>query len=161
MPNNNNTLTQLFTDIASAIRAKKGTNALIAPSNFATEIAGINNSLPIISMVSWENATNITTSDYMCIMWETIRSGANGFINTTNATIYYSYYDDIYYEREDPYIKVVNKNTQEETVYWKNDVNSSYIKVPFNFGDYQNATTDHTNMGSTDLDAAMMLFRVS
>lgn len=35
------TLTQLFTSIANAIRAKKGTSALIQAENFPTEIAGI------------------------------------------------------------------------------------------------------------------------
>ena len=35
------TLTQLFTAIANAIRAKKGTSGTITASNFPTEIAGI------------------------------------------------------------------------------------------------------------------------
>ena len=41
MPNTHSTLTSLFTDIANAIRAKKGTSADIVADNFPSEIASI------------------------------------------------------------------------------------------------------------------------
>ena len=37
----NNNLTDFLTDVANAIRAKKGTTAKINPQNFASEIASI------------------------------------------------------------------------------------------------------------------------
>lgn len=41
MPNTHSTLTSLFSDIANAIRAKKGTSADIVADNFPSEIASI------------------------------------------------------------------------------------------------------------------------
>lgn len=41
MPNTHSTLTSLFTDIADAIRAKKGTSDTIIADNFPSEIASI------------------------------------------------------------------------------------------------------------------------
>ncbi|MBP5466903.1 MAG: hypothetical protein J6Y43_05020 [Clostridia bacterium] len=159
MPSNN--LTQLFTGIANAIRAKKGTNSLIAPTNFATEIAALSLSLPNISMESFINAINISPNDRICVMWDMIYTGASGTITTTNATITYSYFDDVNYTRNDPYVKITNTSTSVSTFYWQDDINSSYIQVPYNLGNYQSHTTYHTNNGSHDLDVCLMLLRTS
>ena len=52
MPNTHSTLTSLFTDIASAIRAKDGTSAPIVADNFPTAIANIPSGSTTISPLS-------------------------------------------------------------------------------------------------------------
>ena len=155
------TLSQLFTNIANAIRTKKGTNALIAPTSFASEISALSLPMPSLNMTSFINATNVTTSDRICIMWGMIFTGESGTVNFTNGTIEFCYYDNINYSRDDPYVRITNNSTSVTTYYWRDDLLSSYLQVPFNLGNYVSHSCSHTNNGSRELDAALMLLRLS
>lgn len=78
------TLTQLFTSIANAIRAKKGTSALIQAENFPTEIAGIETGE--LTEEQYNQAVTLTEqilgTDLPYIKLEYIQASGTQYINT-------------------------------------------------------------------------------
>ena len=65
-----NNLTDFLTDVANAIRTKKGTTDLINPQNFSAEIAALSGGLEIVDMTE----TTATIEPNKVYVWGMVAS---------------------------------------------------------------------------------------
>lgn len=64
MPEETKTLTEVFTDVADAIRAKKGTVASISPLNFATEVSTIQTGITPTGNIAITTTAQVDVTQY-------------------------------------------------------------------------------------------------